>query len=754
MTTQVGPAPTGQAGGMGGDTPISDALGARVRTKFEESKAARALYEEQWLRDLRQYKGIYEDVMLKRMDKNRSKAFVRLTRTKIKAMDSRLMDMMFPAGGDKNWAISPVPVSPKDEQMISKVAASVIQKQAMEAKQAIAAAASQPPQQAAPQPGAAAPAQPQAQEQPGAVPAAQDATTAATPAVAPAAQPTIMDKIKAAMPWFFGGPTAMAAEIDAVTDAALDATFQEAKDRCLRMEKVIESQLDSSHYADKCRAAIHSGNLYGTGVLKGPLVEVRNQGQWANSAGTGFEYKSQAQTSPYLEFVSLWDIYPDMNGMTPEQLEHIIQRHVMLPSDLRALAKRDDFRGSVITQYLAENRDGDVETLFFESAIREINGKTTSTKTRGRRYEVLEYWGYVDGRDLQDAGVDVPDDQLDQEFEANVWTLGNQVIKAVLNPFDAGVRPYHFYYFEKDDTSIFGVGIAEIMRDTQAVFNAAIRAAIDNSAMAAGPMFEVNRSLLVPGEDVDTIIPFRIFERQGDGQNPSVRVIQVPNNLQSLMALAQAFKQFGDEATTIPAYTQGEPAPGTAKTVGGLSMLMGAANITIKDTVKNFDAGITEPVIRATYHWNMQFNPDNTIKGNYDIAARGASSLVAKEVRAQQLESLAGQTLNPQDSILINRRNLLMARFRNLDLSSDDLIYTQDEVQQNLEQAQANRPPDPAVMKIALEQAELKLKTLIEEGELQVKERAQTLKEQAEAWAQKMAEADKALEQIQLRVNA
>lgn len=39
-----------------------------------------------------------------------------------------------------------------------------------------------------------------------------------------------------------------------------------------------------------------------------------------------------------------------------------------------------------------------------------------------------------------------------------------------------GVRwPYHLYYLDHDETSIFGDGLASIMRDDQKMLNASIR---------------------------------------------------------------------------------------------------------------------------------------------------------------------------------------------------------------------------------------------------------------------------------------
>ena len=85
-------------------------MAAFVRDAYERSDSARKTIEETWLNALRQYKGIYSPEVLERMDPLRSKAFVRMTRTKVKTVDSRLSDLLFPANGDKNWGIEPTPI--------------------------------------------------------------------------------------------------------------------------------------------------------------------------------------------------------------------------------------------------------------------------------------------------------------------------------------------------------------------------------------------------------------------------------------------------------------------------------------------------------------------------------------------------------------------------------------------------------------------------------------------------------------------
>jgi hypothetical protein len=96
---------------------------------------------------------------------------------------------------------------------------------------------------------------------------------------------------------------------------------------------------------------------------------------------------------------------------------------------------------------------------------------------------------------------------------------------------------------------------------------------------------------------------------------------------------------------------------------------------------------VTRAFITGMYRWNMQFHPDTTIKGDFDVKARGSSSLVAREVRAQQLDAFSLAVANPMDAPFIKRDHLLRQRAEAHELS--DVIKTEDEVaaEQNNEAA-------------------------------------------------------------------
>lgn len=470
----------------------------------------------------------------------------------------------------------------------------------------------------------------------------------------------------------------------------------EAKRRCNLMEKEMEDQLTDLRYRDIIRRVIHSGNLFGTGVLKGPLVQQKEAKRWVK-APDDWATISIKSIAPYCEFVPIWDLYPDMTATEPDNLRYIFQRNVMPKHKLYALSKRDDFKSEAIESYMEAYPQGDASYKNFETNLRHMGSANTvdfaKILPREDKYEVVEFWGYLSSDDLINAGVDVDEDAVGKEVIANVWMLGPVIIKAVISPIEGASLPYFFYYFEKDETNIFGEGIPVIMRDAQHLFNASIRALLDNAAISAGPIIEINIDLLDPQDDPTDIYPFRVFQRRGSGQEASYKAVHVtdlPSYTKELLALAEFFMSLADEVTVIPRYMHGEQnnVRGAGQTATGLSMLMGAVNITLKDLVKNFDDGITKPFIRALYFWNMDFNKKDDIKGDFSVVAKGSSSLIAKEVRSEQLLAFLNVTNNDVDLMYIQRPVALREILKAYDL--DDLELIKSDHQIRIEQQQRN----------------------------------------------------------------
>lgn len=622
------------------DYGMFSSIGVKYLGEFAQAENERRLTELRWLDDLRQFKGQYSPEVLARLGKNRSKAFVRKTRVKVKTTNARVADLLFPANSQKNWEVnpSPKPWIPKElKAELIKNLTQVLQKD--------------------PEP----------------------------------------------------------EEIDKAVD-------QFAKARAVNMSKTIEDQLAECKYKDVAKQVLHSGHLFGTGIMKAPLVERKVRTSYVrvpvtDGGGNAIKGKykwviqNEAYVSPFVDFVPLWRWYPDMSATSLDKCRYVYERHLMTKADMVGLANRKSFNGKAIKDYITSNPKGQIRFRYIDSELRVMGDRQVTQALNVGEYEVLERWGWMDATDLLECGIEVPPGRMHETFFGNVWLLPDgTVIKAALEPINGVTWPYHLYYFDKDETSIFGEGIAMIMRDDQDMINASARMMFDNAAITAGPQLDVNLSLLAKGEKATEMYPFKIWPRTGNGEDAraqAVRVLEMPSHLNELGSLREMSENNADEVTAIPRYWQGEnPTSGAAGTASGMSMLMGAVGIIAKDCVSNYDQGVTTSFITGMVRWNMQFNPDENIKGDFDCVATGSASMVAKEVRAQQLDAFAAQTANPMDAPFIKRDALLRQRALAHDLN--DVVKTEEEVKADLNNAASQMQAQVAQSMQELQMATMK----------------------------------------------
>jgi hypothetical protein len=121
------------------------------------------------------------------------------------------------------------------------------------------------------------------------------------------------------------------------------------------------------------------------------------------------------------------------------------------------------------------------------------------------------------------------------------------------------------------------------------------------------------------------------------------------------------------------------------ETAQATSGRMATITISIKDVVKNFDT-FTERIIRDLYAWNMEFNGREDIKGDFNVKARGVSSLVMKEIRMQAVNQLM-QTITPEDWVYLDRREFLAERLKTHDINVK--LKTEEEAER-VRQEQSN----------------------------------------------------------------
>jgi hypothetical protein len=207
--------------------------------------------------------------------------------------------------------------------------------------------------------------------------------------------------------------------------------------------------------------------------------------------------------------------------------------------------------------------------------------------------------------------------------------------------------------------------------------------ALDNASITCGPNLELNTALLRADQDLTAIEAYKIWYRDDEGltaQFPAVRKVEIDGHLAELESLIKLFMDIADLETFVGPATGGDVAKTPSepmRTAAGASMLRGDAALPFKDIVRNFDT-YKQSVILSLVQFNKKFNPGLAAEGDFNVIARGATSLIAKEVRGMQLDMLA-QTMTPEERDHVDERKFMEQRFAVRDMCS--LLLPEEEAE-------------------------------------------------------------------------
>ena len=467
-----------------------------------------------------------------------------------------------------------------------------------------------------------------------------------------------------------------------------------------RLHKLIEDQLDESDANVALRSAIFEACLLGTGIIKGPFTYNKTLHQYSQG-GNGREYNPTQVKVPKVEFVSIWDFYPDPNARTMEEAEYVIQRHRLNRHQFKDLLNRPFFNKEAIYKCLEMGPKYDKKS--WESSIDTENNSFGELEKN--RYEVLEYWGTIDAMSARENGLEIAEEVEDfEEVQVNMWVSNGKIIRIVENPFTPFRIPYQSFSYEVNPYQFFGIGVPENMDDAQAIMNGHARMAIDNLALAGNLVFDIDESALVNNQNME-VYPGKIFKRQAGVPGQAIYGIKFPNTANENMQMFDKFRQLADESTGIPSYSHGQTGvTGMTRTASGMSMLMGAASLNIKTVIKNIDDSLIKPLGESMFQWNMQFyEGDLPIMGDFEIKATGSSSLMRKEVRSQRLTMFLQTIQNPSIAPFVRISEVIKELAYSLDLDPDEIINSKDEAEiyakiigyQNAQQGTSQEAPIP-----------------------------------------------------------
>lgn len=594
------------------------ALSGHIARFWQAAQTAKLPIERQMLRALRQRQGVYEpdDLAIIR-ESGGSEIFMMLTSAKCRAAESWLREILLP-DSDRPWGLEPTPM----------------------------------------------------------------------PDLPPPVQAAIVGAITR---------EALAAGWD-INDARIDERLLKVKALAFRRmkelaEKIAErhelkiaDQFEEGGWEQALSDAIYDLVTFPAAIIKGPFLRSRLQRSWV--PGPNGVWLTRVTRTLHVEYErrSPFDIFP-APAMRDIQRGNLIDRYKFTREDIQSLRGVPAYSDTAIDQVLEDYGTRGYSSRQMNDLERaRLELRPNESYDPEGMIEALNFWGSMPGRMLLEWQYNYKMDlgaKLDahKEYQIEAWKIGRYVIKVTANPDPLGEKPYDKASFEEIPGAFWGQGVPDVGVDCQRMCNAAARSIANNAAIASGPLVEINVDRLAAGETVTRPYPWKTYQTTTDmtGNNqPAVRFFHPQMNVQELLAIYQHFDSVFDNVTGFPKYSYGDSRVGGAgRTSSGLAQLLGNVGKGVRRVVAACDRGLIRPKVRRTYEFNMEFDPDPTIKFDLRAVAKGSAAVLIKEQTAMRQKELLQATLNPLDAQIIGpkgRAEMLRPALKAADFDSDDIL--------------------------------------------------------------------------------
>lgn len=476
---------------------------------------------------------------------------------------------------------------------------------------------------------------------------------------------------------------------DKLRDDAERELMKVATKRAKRMEDRIADRLVQGGWEEAMDGFIENFVTFPAAILKGPVYRRRRTLTW----GDGWTPMVSDNPAQSWEVVSTFDAYPAV-GAKDCQHGDFIERERYFREDLHALKGLPGYHDDQIEQALLEYTNGHLEGWLWTEAERlRLEQETTYLfLSPPGVIDAINFWGRVQGWKLMSWGVN-ESLEPDRDYEINCVLVGRFVIYCAMNPDPMMTRPYHKACYDEIPGAFWGRCPPDLCAVHQQMCNAIACSLADNLGWSSGPMGWVHADRLADGENSLEWAPGKLWQLKSDatqGVNPGIGILTVVDNSASLMNTYGQWEQRADDATGIPRYTYGNgEAAGAGDTASGLSMLMSNAAKGLRRAISNIDMRVIQPTITQAFVNEMLYNPDHSIKGDCTIVPRGAAAILIKEAAQQRRMQALGLTANPIDMQIIGakgRAELLREVFSSLELPVDDIVPTNEEMDQQQQQ--------------------------------------------------------------------
>lgn len=412
---------------------------------------------------------------------------------------------------------------------------------------------------------------------------------------------------------------------------------EQAAKSCAEMESLIEDQCTEGGFGRALTDFLQYFTPYPYGVFSGPYIVRTPKIVWGQK-----KPRFSTEIFPVFKAISPFDFCyspdsPDTQRGTCVFTRELWTRRELLDAmsmptyirpNVKALLEECDHNDTFSLRWLSHSPD---------APNRDINLWASNV----RPIEVLHHYGLMSGRELSKYGFSSLDNN--EYYNCEIVVAGYRVIMVkVMRDPRMQIRPvYTASFYRTGGDKIAGDGIAQRLRDIERAYMASLRYLLRNAYYASAPLVEADYTRLskfLGDGDLGSIIPGTMYltDTSVGNNRPAFTFTSIPANIQGYAQLLDMFMQLADRVTNIPAQLHGEAVgSGAMRTFRGMSALQGNATKALHAAVDNITHGVFDHLGHLLYNINMLYSPNSAVKGDSQIAVKGAEGLLHKEMERQ-----------------------------------------------------------------------------------------------------------------------
>lgn len=424
--------------------------------------------------------------------------------------------------------------------------------------------------------------------------------------------------------------------------AAKTAGNEQAAMAADNLKMMIKDQLQENGFDAAIREGIHDFVSSVAMVIKAPSPRLKKTKVWENGR---LAFRDEVVRG--VERIDPVNLYPAPNAVDPQTADYLVELRQVSPNELAMLAAQEGYDTVEISRVFDMHPEGfkvvddDANTSLLREPDQNTDILTTNTKPYG--YQVLCMYGRVRGALLKEFGIEGVEDHL--HYDAEVLTISDCVIRAVLNADPAGKRPFYVTSYDPVYGSFWGRSPTSHLIPLQRAATSIFVSMLADLSMA-GIHVEVDPSRLHDDDHLerDVVRPriARVVKANPAGNaKRAYDIFEVTPNTGIFQNQLDKIVERTYEVTGLQRFAIGQTTGvGTVgRTAGGLASLLNQASKGIKQVMRNLENDIIAPVVQHYVDYELMWGDIAAeFRGDVSVQAKGLTAVAEQAGQSDDLQ--------------------------------------------------------------------------------------------------------------------